>query len=323
MRISLKLWLVVVVSFAASVMPALAGPQFTGYDVLDSFNAITSGNFTTTSETEGAILVGGNLSPGPGGVDNRSGSAAIATALTPYFSRVDVYGNASGSWTVTAGDSVLIGGSNSATFANAGSVVAGTTFQISASAVQTALTSLSSSLAGQTGTAITPDGSGVLSFAGPQTGATDVFTLSLTQLQSANAIAFSTGSDNVVINVTGAGSYTEAANFTGSVNSNNIIWNFENATALNFGGFDGTVLALDAAVTNTSAINGTVASASFTGSGELHSHAFNAPPPSTPPVTPPPTSVPEPASAGVLLVAMLAIGASRAPALRRRSSRSL
>ncbi len=72
-----------------------------------------------------------------------------------------------------------------------------------------------------------------------------------------------------------------------------VVWNFINATTLNFGSlFGGTVLAPLASIANTNQIDGTVIAANFTGGGELHSYAFTG--------TLPSTSVPEPASALVL-----------------------
>ena len=299
-------------SVAVSAAPALADPSYTAYDLLNSFNVITSGDFTTSAETEGAVLVGGNLGPGTGGLDNKAGSAALSSNLSPYFGRVSVYGNASGAWTVTAGDNVMIGGSNTASFANAATVTPSSSFTISSSEVQQVLSNLSTTLAGQGGTAIAPS-SGQLTFVGAKTGGTDYFTISLAQLQSANSVGFDIGSDSVVINVTGAGSFTQAFNFIGSPASNadNVIWNFEDATSLSISAYYGTILALDASVTNTSAIDGTVASASFNGNGELHSYPYTGNQPPVTPPTPPVVPVPEPGTAGVFLAALLGLAGCR------------
>jgi len=304
-------------SVVATTVPAFADPSYTAYDLLDSFNVITSGNFTTSSETEGNVLIGGNLTNGSGGVANKGGTAFISVNLSSYFSQVSIYGDAAGSWTTTAGNNVQIGGSNTASFANAGPVTANASFAISSTEVQQVLSNLSTSLAGQSGTSISPT-SGQLTFTGAKTGGTDYFTISLAQLQTASSVGFDIGTDSVVINVTGTGSFTQDFNFIGSPMdiADNVIWNFEGATSLAITTYYGTILALNASVTNTSYIDGTLASASFDGSGEVHSFSYkgNQPPvtpPVIPPVVPPVTPVPEPASAAVFLAALLGLAGCR------------
>lgn len=299
-------------SVVATTVPAFADPSYTAYDLLDSFNVITSGNFTTSAETEGAVLIGGDLGPGSGGVDNKTGSASITTNLAPYFGQVSVYGNAYGTWTTNAGDTVLIGGSSSASFANATTVTPSASFTISSTEVQQVLSNLSTSLAGQSGTSISPT-SGQLTFTGAKNGGTDYFTISLAQLQTASSVGFDIGTDSVVINVTGTGSFTQGFNFIGSPASNadNVIWNFEGATSLAITTYYGTILALDASVTNTSYIDGTLASASFDGGGEVHSFPYTGNQPPVTPPTPPVTPVPEPAAAAVFLTALLGLAGCR------------
>jgi len=87
-----------------------------------------------------------------------------------------------------------------------------------------------------------------------------------------------------------------------------VVWNFVNATGLNFGTlFGGTVLAPLATVTNSNQIDGTLIASNFTGSGELHSYAFTG--------TLPATTVPEPSALMVFASGLLGLGGWRA---RRR-----
>lgn len=321
-----SLWLAgaVICVTGAYARDASASPSYTAYDLLKSFNIITSGNATTSSETEGSVLIGGNLTSGNGGLDNKVGAGAITTNLAPFFGEVNVYGNAAGNWSVTAGDTVLIGGSNSATFANAGSVTAGAAFPISFADVQSSISTLEADLTSRGGTAVTPSSSNVATFTGAKNGGTDVFTISLADLQSVNAVSVDLGSgaseDSAIVNVTGAGAFSQNFNFIGGPDATHIIWNFEDATSLSISGYEGSILALDATVTNTSRINGTVAAASYIGTGELHSYSYtgNQPPQAPSPPSTPPTTVPEPAPLSLLATALLGLVTVRFSGSHRR-----
>lgn len=62
-------------------------------------------------------------------------------------------------------------------------------------------------------------------------GSTDIFSISASSLESAHGISFTpNGATSIIVNVTGGGSVNLTANFEGTVPSQNIIWNFENAT---------------------------------------------------------------------------------------------
>jgi choice-of-anchor A domain-containing protein len=85
-----------------------------------------------------------------------------------------------------------------------------------------------------------------------------------------------TSASTIVINVTG--SFTEGGgeNFNGDTYLNeHVIWNFENATAVNVKSWHGAVLAGDASVTNSSPMEGFLYAENFTGRGELHSFPFD------------------------------------------------
>jgi choice-of-anchor A domain-containing protein len=90
-----------------------------------------------------------------------------------------------------------------------------------------------------------------------------------------------------------------------------VVWNFVNATGLNFGTlFGGTVLAPLASVTNSNQIDGTLIAANFNGTGELHSYAFTG--------TLPTASIPEPSALLMFGSGLAWLGGWRA---RRRNGR--
>jgi choice-of-anchor A domain-containing protein len=107
----------------------------------------------------------------------------------------------------------------------------------------------------------------------------------------------------VIINVTGT---TANLNF----NQGNtvqydpyVLWNFENATSISVPrGFNGAILGIDATLTSSNQIQGSVAVASFNQGGEDHLGTF--------------TGVPEPAGWALMIVGMGVTGA----AMRRRRS---
>lgn len=124
--------------------------------------------------------------------------------------------------------------------------------------------------------------------------------------------------DLVVINVTGSGpmAVSSSTNFASEFGAGtNVIWNFTNATSLNFGAQNwfGSVLALNTTdVWNDSAIEGSmVFGGVFHQNGEVHTDTFGdfrfPPPPETP-------GVPEPATWAMMILGFGAAGA----VLRRR-----
>lgn len=124
------------------------------------------------------------------------------------------------------------------------------------------------------------------------------------------------GAESVVINVnvdscvvdTCALALPSSLNFENPTGyAERVVWNFTNATSLAFPNeFGGTVMALNAAVTNQAPIDGTLVAASYNGNGELHQYAFRgslAPAPSN--------AAPEPASIAAFGTALLGLGLVR------------
>jgi len=98
-----------------------------------------------------------------------------------------------------------------------------------------------------------------------------------------------------------------------NLGATNILWNFYEATSINFGSMrvNGSVLAPYAHVTGGNNFDGALAAKSFSGAVEVHDELFNW----TPPLTPPPTStVPESSS---LLLLLMGLGLISLARLRR------
>jgi hypothetical protein len=111
----------------------------------------------------------------------------------------------------------------------------------------------------------------------------------------------------IIINVTGGTSFDAGAdnvNFNDPTNgylNEHIIWNFDDFTSLSFRSWHGSVLAGDASVTNSSAIEGLLYAASFNGGGELHDFAFEG--------RLPIAAAPEASTWGMLLIGLVGLGA--------------
>ncbi|MFO1389373.1 choice-of-anchor A family protein [Cellvibrio sp.] len=119
---------------------------------------------------------------------------------------------------------------------------------------------------------------------------------------------------NVLINVSGNVFNAGNAHVNGFQNkANNVLWNFADATALNFGdSWYGSILALNATINTNSNLNGAIAAKSYVGNGEIHDYHWNYTPP-TPPK--PPVKVSEPST---LLLSLLGMGLLLVGRLRRQ-----
>jgi hypothetical protein len=95
--------------------------------------------------------------------------------------------------------------------------------------------------------------------------------------------------------------------------ADDVLWNFSDASSLTFGTeFGGTVLAVDAAVSNTNSIDGDVIAQTFTGTGELHDYPYDGVLPGTSiTITSNGLPAPEPSALAVLSVAVAGLAAMR------------
>jgi choice-of-anchor A domain-containing protein len=235
--------------------------------------------------------------------------------MASSYGAINVYGTASGGYyNVNGGGNVYVGGTNGAKFnMNDGGTVSsgvpgGGTFQ---SSFGNTLVSLSNQLANLSATSTFPSvtqntNNNVAINAVANASGIAVFDVSGAQLQQMASFNVNLdGASTVVFDVTG--NYAQNANFENMNDSSvdsHVIWNFENATSVSLQGFGGTVLAENATVTNSSALNGDLVAANFNGSGELHDHAFAGVLPAADPAPLPPAGS---TVAGLLAMTGLAI----------------
>ncbi len=316
--------------------------------LLDQFNLIVLGNLSDTSDVGGSAFVGGDVKNGTFNVGLTNPTGSSYNTLTVAGS-VDssagvniengggfaVGGNAAnitlnGATKTTAsqaggnvtnsslGGALQYGGSLSG--GNPNGVVAthvpGLTPSMPAVTTLAALSTTLSSLAA-TSTAYIDGGNNAVFNAVKGANGQAVFDISASlakQIFSAGSFTFNLdGASSVIINVEGSPSIADNTNFNDTAVASDLLWNFVDTTSLAFNRtFAGTVLAPEAAVTNSSSIYGTVVAGSATLGGELYNDPFTGPLPDG--GTPVP--VPEPASG-----ALLAAGLGALAMLRRQRAR--
>jgi choice-of-anchor A domain-containing protein len=155
------------------------------------------------------------------------------------------------------------------------------------STFQVPLTALSTQLAGATANSSVVSSNGAISFnAKPDATGTAVFNIGTSLFANNATVTINLdGATSVIINVSVdgcSGGVNCGYTFPGSVHFNSpttyadsVLWNFANATGINFATeFGGTVLAPYAAVSNSTPIDGTVIANSFTGNGEIHNYSY-------------------------------------------------
>jgi choice-of-anchor A domain-containing protein len=272
--------MVIALALAGQARAATTLPSLSAADILSQFNAVVTGNFTSTSDVEGRLAVGGNMT---GGATFNLNPEATASA----YGAVNVYGNvSSGNYNVNNAGKVDVKGTNSGTFnLNGGGSISTTALSNSnfTSTFATPLNALSSQLASLTANntlpTVTNNTSNNVDIKATTVNSLGqaIFDVTAAQLEQFSSFYVDFGGSTTttaIFNV--SGNYTQNANFekaTDAIDSQ-VIWNFTNATSVSLNGFDGTVLAENAAVTNSSALNGDLYAASYNGNGELHDHPF-------------------------------------------------
>jgi len=328
-----------------------------GFTALKTYNLIVFNDLTTNQETEGKTFVGGNLNikdasgnngayqsylKGPAGTKSSTFGLTVGKNVTggdlhlQNSSGGQVGGSLQNNSTDFNGDATLnLGGTGSVKNQNGAIVnqnVAGLASSIATtrSSMMSDLKELSKGLAGLTATdTLTNPNNGALVFSVAKAN-TDlaVFTLADFSGLANKRLEYSlNGAKTVIINVTGTSLTLPASvNFSNAAGAGaTVLWNFANATSLDFSAqmFNGSILAPlatnvktgnyieGAAVFDTfNAMNGEV-HLSVANSGTSYAGTY---------VFPTSTAVPEPASWTIMIAGFGLLGASLRMARRRRPS---
>ncbi|MGC4016638.1 MAG: choice-of-anchor A family protein [Luteolibacter sp.] len=254
---------------------------------LSDYNVITRGNFSTTSEVEGRTLVGGSL------ISQNSANFGIklqgkVSSTTPVLS---VHGDiVSGNPLNLNAGSLEIGGNlnnRKINYNGGGSLLTGYTTDGTAIINSLDLASQALSALNKNSSFIMPaDQPAAFKFnATPDSNGVAVFSVSASDLFSNNKVQQIelnlNGASDIVINVSGVNIVWTAGNMVGVFNQDdvrdNIVWNFYEATTIDFGShaMNGQILAPLADVTTSGVINGSIYANSLTTTSEVHLPGYN------------------------------------------------
>ena len=289
--------------------PAFATP-ISAATALADFNDIIYTNATTTSDIEGASVIGGNFSGAT--VYNNPNDGGTVTQPAG-FGALTVYGNQTGNTNINNGGSAYVGGTHQTVNFNGGGGFY-TAPPSTISDFQSSLNTLSTQLSQLTATSTLPTaGNNEQITATPGANGVAVFNITAAQLsQIPSYIMNLNGSSSVIINVSGSSVTVNANDESGVTGASNIIWNFYQATSVTLDTqIAGTILATSATVTNYNQIDGTLVANALNGQGELHSYGFTGTLPGGTTV-----ATPEPAS-----LALMGVGLSALGSIRRRKAK--
>lgn len=302
----------------AAVQPA-AATSLTASELLDQFGLITRGDVTSTSEVEGRILIGGDLSGNMNTNFNLGSGGGVPASV---FDEAIVAG------TLMSGATLRVQNGGDA---SVGTVAGGTTVDLQGGGTLSTgsvsvpedyaavLDAYSAMWAATAATATAVMNGQTLTFSATAEPVT-VFEVTWSQLYSNNGynisgIDYDLGANPdalIVINVSGtSGSFTN--NNELAALGSQVIWNFYEAEDFTINArWVGAVLAPGAQVTTTTALEGTLYADSARLYGEVHRQGFTGYEPAPEPAPEPP---PVPLPAGLPL---LAGGLAALAALRRR-----
>jgi len=254
---------------------------------LGDYSVITRLDFSTTSEVEGRTLIGRNLT------SQNSANFGIklqgkVSASTPVLS---VHGDiASGNPLNLNAGSLELGGSlnnRKVNYNGGGTLLNGYTTDGTAIINNLDLASQALYALGKNSSFIMPaDQPAAFKFnATPDANGLAVFSVSASDLfsnQKVQQIELNlNGASDIVINVSGVNIVWSAGNMVGVFNQDdvrdNIVWNFYEATTIDFGShaMNGQVLAPLANVTTSGNINGSIFANSLTTTSEVHLPGYN------------------------------------------------
>lgn len=288
---------------------AFAGP-LDAATILQDSNAIIYTNASTTSDIEGAAVIGGNFS-GATVYNNPTASQPAG------FGALTVFGSTSGNpINLNDGGNAYVGGTTGATLnfnadshGNKGGYIAAPGVTIGA--FETVLNGLSTSLSSLAATSPLPaTGNNEVITATPGANGIAVFDITASQLAAIPSFTVNlNGASAVIFNVSGTSVSYTANDESGTTGADDIIWNFYQADTVALNTLiGGTVLAPEATVTNDNQIDGTLVANSWSGTGELHDYGYSGALP---------TSVPEPPALAFLGPALVGLGL-----VRRRSPKT-
>jgi choice-of-anchor A domain-containing protein len=258
--------------FAAVAGAAASAQTVNPVTSLDEFNAIIFTNATTTSDIEGAAIIGGNF----------SGATVFINPVTGTpsgYASLSVFGSTSGNpINLNNGGTAYVGGNEGAKIDfNSGGQYLTTAPAENISAFKSAFTTFSTSLAALTPTSATPPTNNTEVFeAKPASDGVAVFDLTAKQLDEIPSFKIDlNGAKSVVINVSGTSIDFTANDESGVNGADDIIWNFYQATSVTLGTqIGGSVLAPGANVKNQNQIDGALVANSMTANGELHDYPY-------------------------------------------------
>jgi choice-of-anchor A domain-containing protein len=258
--------------FAAVAGAAASAQTVNPVTSLDEFNAIIFTNATTTSDIEGAAIIGGNFSGATVFINPVTGTPSGFASLT-------VFGSTSGNpINLNDGGTAYVGGNKGAKIDfNSGGKYLTTAPAENISAFKSAFTTFSTSLAALTPTSVTPQTNNNEVFeAKPASDGVAVFDLTAKQLDAIPSFKIDlNGAKSVVINVSGTSIDFTANDESGVNGADDIIWNFYQATSVTLGTqIGGSVLAPGANVKNQNQIDGALVANSMTANGELHDYPY-------------------------------------------------
>ncbi|MBB4660121.1 choice-of-anchor A family protein [Parvularcula dongshanensis] len=233
-------------ALAASLLSTTAHAAPVAADLLAQYNLIVLGDATVSSETEGTVFVGGDLtSDGVYGVnpDRLPNGAEFGASLVVGG---DLLGAQYGGVRVFEGDIVIGGNANGRLYNNDGGTI--TNAPVNVSGVATAMHGLSTDLARlvDTGGSITGGQNAVLTSAAGADGIA-VFDLDASFFSGVSNLSFATGGTTTVVNVSGTDiDLGGGFNFNGPFAD--VIFNFYEAETIDIGAaFSASLLAPDAA----------------------------------------------------------------------------
>jgi choice-of-anchor A domain-containing protein len=263
-----------------TTLPAHAA-VLTADDILKQFNAVVTDNFSTQHDVEGR-LVAGNINNGGSSTFYENPNPSSAPSSFQGVNAVTV--QSCPSCNVNNGGGVNFVTSNAGTFnLNGGGSIAQNNPAFAMSDFTTPLNALQAKLAGMIANSnfTSPNNNSLVFDVAPNASGTAVFDMTAAELAGGPGdnynISFSNESAaTIIINVSGSFTQGGGENFNGDTYLNeHVIWNFEDAANVNVKGWHGAVLAGDASVTNSSAMEGFLYAKNFTGGGELHDFPFD------------------------------------------------